>query len=111
MFRKLAATGLLLILGAPVYAQRTTGNLSGVLKDSSGAVLPGVTVTVAGPNIVGVKTTVTNEVGLYRVMNLPPGEYLVTFSLTGFKTVNRKGVHVSLGQQAEADAQLEVSQL
>jgi outer membrane receptor protein involved in Fe transport len=111
MFRKLAATGLLLILGVPIYAQRTTGNISGVLRDTSGAVLPGVTVSVTGPNIVGTMTAVTNEVGAYRVMNLPPGDYQVSFALIGFKTLNRKAVRVSLGQQAEENANLEVSQL
>ncbi|HEY6555228.1 MAG TPA: TonB-dependent receptor, partial [Vicinamibacteria bacterium] len=110
MFRKLAATGLVLILGAPVYAQRTTGTIAGVLKDGSGAVLPGVTVSVTGPNIVGTQTAVTNEVGSYRVHNLPPGEYQVSFSLTGFKTINRRAVRVSLGHQAEENASLEVSQ-
>ena len=111
MLRKLAATGLLLFLAAPLWAQRTTGGISGVVKDPSGAVLPGATVTATGPNIVGAQTAVANELGLYRLVNLPPGEYQVSYTLTGFKTVNRKGVRVGLGQQLEENASLEVSQL
>ena len=111
MLRKLAATGLFLFLAAPLFAQRTTGGLSGTVKDGSGAVLPGATVSVTGPNIVGAQTAITNEQGFYRIINLPPGEYQVSFALTGFKTVNRKGVRVGLGQQIEENASLEVSQL
>ena len=111
MLRKLAATGLFLLLAAPLFAQRTTGGISGVVKDSSGAVLPGATVTVTGSNIVGAQTAITNDLGLYRLVNLPPGEYQVSYSLTGFKTINRKGLRVGLGQQLEDNASLEVSQL
>ena len=111
MLRKLAATGLFLLLAAPLFAQRTTGGISGIVKDSSGAVLPGATVTVTGPNIVGSQVAVTNELGFYRLTNLPPGEYQVSFTLTGFKTMNRKGLRVGLGQQIEENTSLEVSQL
>ena len=111
MLRKLAATGLFLLLAAPLFAQRTTGGISGIVKDSSGAVLPGATVTVTGSNIVGAQTAITNDQGLYRLVNLPPGEYQVSYSLTGFKTINRKGLRVGLGQQLEDNASLEVSQL
>lgn len=112
MLRKLAATSLLLIAAAvPAFAQRTTGSLSGVVKDGSGAVLPGATVSVTGPNIVGTQTATTNEFGFYRIPSLPPGEYVVSFSLSGFQTVNRRGVRVVLGAPVEENVGLEVSSL
>ena len=56
------------------------------MRDASGAVLPGVTVSVAGPNIAGAQTTITSENGSYRIGNLPPGTYTVTYELSGFRT-------------------------
>lgn len=110
--RKMLAAGAFLLLGAvPVWAQRTTGGISGTVKDSTGAVMPGVTVAVEGPNIVGSQTTITNEQGFYRFINLPPGEYHVRYSLPGFKTVNRRGLRVGVGATIEENASLEVSQL
>lgn len=111
MSRKLALAAFLLVLAVPAFAQRTTGGLSGVVKDASGAVLARVTVSVTGSNIVGAQSAITNELGFYRILNLPPGEYQVSFSLAGFKTVTRTGLRVSLGQQVEESVGLEVSQL
>lgn len=111
MFKKLVMLALLAGLGAPALAQRTTGSVSGTVKDATGAALPGVTVSVSGPNIVGVQTAVTNEQGFYRLLNLPPGEYQISYGLGGFKTVVRKGARVGLGTNLEESPSLEVSQL
>ncbi len=111
MPKKLALAILLTAIPAPAFAQRTTGAVSGAVKDATGAALPGVTVTVMGPNIVGTQTAATNEQGLFRIQNLPPGEYQLGFALPGFKVVTRKGVRVGLGQQLEENVSLEVSQL
>ena len=70
--------------------------LSGVVKDTSGAVLPGVTVEAASPALIEkVRTAVTDSTGRYRIENLQPGAYSVTFTLAGFVTVKREGVNVS----------------
>ncbi len=111
MFRKSTLLTLLLAVGGTAFAQRTTGTMSGTAKDASGAVLPGVSVTATGPNVVGGQTAVSNELGFYRIANLPPGEYKVSFTLSGFKTVNRTGVRVGLGQQVEEDVSLAVTAL
>jgi len=111
MFRKLTLFTLLLGVGGTAFAQRTTGTISGTAKDASGAVLSGVSVTVTGANVVGGQTAVSNELGFYRIANLPPGEYRVSFTLSGFKTVNRTGVRVGLGQQLEEDVSLAVSSM
>src|SRR5437867_2138698 len=102
---------LLLVFATPLFAQRTTGIISGVAKDASGAILPGVAVTVSGENIVGSQSTITNEQGYYRFVNLPPGEYVVRFTLSGFRTLALSGLRVGVGQTAEGNANLEVSQM
>ncbi len=109
---------LLLILGvflavapAPLLAQRTTGSITGTVKDATGGAMAGVTVTVSGPNIVGTQTAITSEHGFYRFLNLPPGDYQLSFSQTGFKTVTRRGIRVSVGGILEQNVALEVSQL
>ena len=99
------------LLASPVSggAQTTTGVIRGVVTDASGAVLPGVTVTLRGRAVPGAPTTVTNEVGLYRFPNLPPGAYDITVELAGFTTSTQTGIQVSLGGSAEIDVQLKLS--
>jgi hypothetical protein len=101
-----------LVLLAPlVHAQRTTGDLLGVVKDSSGAVLPGVTVSVTGPNIPRAQTAITSENGSYRIANLPPGTYALTFELSGFRTSVLQGLRVSVGAALEQNVGLEIGQM
>ena len=74
------------------YAQ-SGASISGVVKDASGAVLPGVTVEASSPVLIEkVRTAVTDGSGQYRITELLPGTYSVTFGLTGFSTVKREGV-------------------
>src|SRR5262249_54292779 len=76
-----------------VFAQAT---IAGGVKDPSGGVLPGVTVEVASPALIEkTRTGVTDGTGQYRVVDLRPGTYSVTFTLTGFSTVKREGVEIS----------------
>ena len=83
--------------------------LTGTVRDASGAVLPGVTVEAASPALLEkVRTTVTDGTGLYRLENLVPGTYTVTFALSGFVTVRREGVEVSSGQNITIGADLRV---
>src|SRR5215204_3261033 len=75
---------------------QTLGTIAGSVKDVSGAVLPGVTVEASSPALIEkVRAVTTNGTGLYRIVNLPPGTYTVTFTLNGFGTVRREGVEVS----------------
>ncbi len=94
-----------------LLAQRTTGSVSGTVRDTSGAILPGATVSISGENIVGARTATTNELGFYRVLGLPPGQYQISFTIGGFKTMTRTGLRVGLGQGVEESANLEVSAL
>jgi hypothetical protein len=81
----------------PVLAQRTTGTIVGTVKDDTGAVLPGVTVSITGEKIVGAQTAVTNAEGFYRFPALPPGTYDITFELGGFAKLRRQKIQMSLG--------------
>src|SRR5262245_37527223 len=91
-FSRLALLAVAMLLPAAVHAQSITG----VIKDASGAVLPGVTVEVSRPALIEkVRSVVTDGVGQYRVVNLRPGTYEITFALTGFNTVKREGIEVT----------------
>ena len=88
---------LLLVLGIVsvpgVGAAQVLGSVAGTVSDPSGAVLPGVTVEASSPALIEkVRTAVTDGTGQYRIVNLPPGSYVVTFTLTGFSAVRREGV-------------------
>ena len=90
-------------------AQQTTGSIRGVITDESGAVLPGVTVTLKGPAVPGAPTTVSNETGVYRFPNLPPGTYEISAELAGFSTTAQTGIPVSLGGTAEINVAMKLS--
>jgi Carboxypeptidase regulatory-like domain len=71
-------------------------SLTGTVRDAVGGVLPGVTVEAASPALIEkVRTTVSDGTGQYRILDLSPGEYQLTFTLPGFTTVVREGVEVS----------------
>jgi hypothetical protein len=81
------------LLPTLVYAQAT---VAGTVRDASGAVLPGVTVEAASPVLIEKsRTASTDSAGQYRLTDLPPGTYVVTFTLSGFSTVKREDLQVS----------------
>ena len=99
---------LLSISTLPALAQ-VTGSIAGTVRDSTGAVLPGATVTVRGPSLQRESVTVTtNADGTYRIPLVPPGTYSVTTELSGFTTQVRQGVGVALNQQTTLDVTLAV---
>jgi hypothetical protein len=99
---------ILLAISTPALAQQL-GTVAGVVKDPSGAVLPGVSVEVASAALIEkVRTAITDGAGQYRIVNLPPGAYTVTFSLTGFSTVRHEGIEVSVAVNAQVNAEMKV---
>ena len=95
-----------LFAASTAWAQAT---IAGAVKDSSGAVLPGVTVEAASPALIEkVLTTTTDGAGRYRIEDLRPGAYVVTFTLPGFVTVRRDGVTVSGSGVIAVDGELRV---
>src|SRR5689334_19023936 len=100
---------LTLLVPAAAYAQ---ASIIGTVKDTSGAVLPGVTVEAASPVLIEkVRTAVTDGNGRYQLVDLRPGEYTVTFTLTGFNTFRRDGVTLSGSGVTQVDAELRVGAL
>jgi len=96
------------VLPASGWAQGL-GTIAGVVKDVSGAVLPGVTVEVASPALIEkARSTVTNESGQYTIVSLPPGTYGVTFTLPGFSTTKRDGIEMLANFTAQVNAELKV---
>jgi hypothetical protein len=96
---------------APLFAQtgQNFGELVGRVMDEQGAVLPGVTVTLKGPALMGASTAVTNERGMYRFPAVPSGTFTVTFELTGFSTLVRADIVVPVRQTVTVDSQLKVA--
>src|SRR5438477_5340610 len=92
-----------------VTAQQQTGEIYGKATDTSGAVLPGVTVTLTAPNLLQPLTAVTSETGSYVFPRLEIGTYTVKFELTGFKTVVNQDIFVTVGFSAAVNAQMAIS--
>jgi hypothetical protein len=102
----LAILACLVIAPSLVYGQ---SSITGVVKDSSGALLPGVTVEASSTALIeGTRTVVTAEAGQYRIENLRPGVYTMKFSLPGFTTVQREGIELSGSFTATVNADLSV---
>src|SRR6184192_643694 len=90
-------------------AQQPTGEIFGKATDQSGAVLPGVTVTLTSPILLEPLTAVTSETGTYQFPRLEIGVYTVKFELAGFKTVVNEDVRVTVGFSAQINAQMGIS--
>ena len=101
-----ALAAFMLFAPSVVYAQAT---LAGIARDTSGAVLPGVTVEAASPVLIEkVRTATTDATGRFTIPDLRPGTYKVTFSLTGFRTIVRDGVELAGTAVATVNADMAV---
>src|SRR4051812_12279393 len=106
-FLLVAMAVLLLPIGA--FAQAA---ITGVVKDASGGVLPGATVEAASPALIEkVRSVVSDDTGQYRIVDLRPGTYSVTFSLPGFSTVKREGIELTGTFVATVNGELKVGAL
>src|SRR6185503_3655990 len=96
----------------PALAQGQTGTIAGVVRDSSGAVLPGVTVEASSPALIEkTRSAVTDGQGAYKIIDLRPGTYSVSFSLAGFSTVRREDINLTASFTANVNADLRVGAL
>jgi hypothetical protein len=111
-FRVGLLVGLLTWLAPPDLAlaqsQAVNGAIEGIVRDASGAVLPGVTVTVTNVDTGDQRSSLTNDEGLYQALLLPLGSYKVVAELSGFKRIERTGLSLSAGQSAVVNMTLEV---
>lgn len=105
-----ALTTVLVLI--PIVASAQTGTIAGVVRDTSGAVMPGVTVEATSPALIErVRSSLTDGSGQYKIVDLPPGDYTVTFTLTGFNSVKREGIALSAGVTATVNGDLRVGAL
>ena len=105
----LFVVGLLALVPTLAHAQ---ASITGVVRDPSGAVLPGVTVEASSPVLIEkVRSVVTDGSGQYRIVDLRPGTYIVTFTLSGFSVVRREGIELTGTFVATVDADLRVGAL
>src|SRR4051812_48903700 len=109
---RICLIAVLCCLGGGAARAQNSGGIMGLVKDSSGAVIPGVTVEASSPALIEhSRTAVTDSQGRYSVVDLRPGTYAVTFTLSGFETVKREGVALSAGFTATVNADLTVGNL
>src|SRR6202048_2693416 len=102
-------SNVLFLPGAARAQTALSGAIAGEVKDTTGALLPGVTVEAASPALIEkVRTVVTDGQGQYKIVELRPGTYTVTFSLTGFSTVKREGFDLTAGFTATVNADMRV---
>jgi hypothetical protein len=98
------------LISHAAFAQQTSA-IAGVVRDGSGGVLSGVTVEAASPALVEkVRTVVTDDQGRYNIVDLRPGTYTVTFSLSGFNTLKREGIELTSGFTAADHSLADVPQ-
>src|SRR6266850_1263026 len=106
-----AAVGCALLMALPGGAAAQSV-IAGVVKDTSGAVLPGVTVEASSPALIEkVRTVTTDETGQFRIVDLRPGAYTVVFTLAGFSSVRREGIELTTNFTASINAEMRVGSL
>lgn len=112
MIRLLASALLCLSLAAPAAAQAvssTTGTINGKVTDNTKAVLPGVTITITSPALMGTRQDVSDAEGAYRFVAIPPGDYKLTFELPGFATLVREDIRVGGGFTATVNTEMQLA--
>lgn len=100
---------LFTVLATLAAGQTQTGGIEGRVVDGTGAVVPGVTVTLDSPVLLTPKTTTTSDTGRYAFINLVPGSYNLSFELQGFQTVRREGLIVSVARTITIDATMQLA--
>ncbi len=108
MNKVLRASGALLLIAAAALAQTSRGTVTGLVTDSSGAVIPAATVELKGVTTGITRSAATNEAGLYRLDAVDPGSYEITISQTGFKATKSNAFDVAGAQVASIDVKLEI---
>ena len=110
LFARLATTVVLLLAFGTslIFGQGGTATISGVVRDTSGALVPGVTITVKHIDSGLIRTVMTGETGNYSAPSLPVGPYEITTTMPGFKQAVRLGINLGVGQEAVIDLTLEV---
>src|SRR5205809_5795064 len=99
-------------LALPPAVAQAQSAIAGVVRDTSGAVMPGVTVEATSPALIEqVRSVATDEQGQYKIIDLRPGLYSVTFSLAGFATIKRDGIDLPANFTAQINTEMRVGEL
>jgi hypothetical protein len=106
----LLALGLVLAVAA-IAGQQTNARIVGTITDAEGGPLPGVSVEATSPKLVGKATTVSDANGVFRLLNLMPGVYKITYVLGGFQTLVRDNISVSLEQTLDLKVAMQLGQI
>ena len=114
MARKILARALIAFAGALLLSSAAYGQsaITGVVKDTTGAAMPGVTVEASSDVLIEkVRSVVTNESGMYQIVDLRPGTYVITYTLPGFTTLRRDGIVLPTSFTANINVELKVGEL
>jgi len=111
MKERLLVAAAVLLLATAAAAQSQTGQIFGKAADTSGGVLPGVTVTATSPVLLQPLVAATSDTGTYQFPQIPIGTYTVTFELSGFRTSVRENIRVEIGFNAQVNAVLDIATL
>lgn len=107
--KRLLTAAAFVLFPAALLAQITAGRLDGTVRDPQGLALPGVSITLESPALLGSRVATSDVDGSYRFLGLPAGEYDLTFELSGFGTLVREGATVVTGQTFTVDVELGVA--
>ncbi|MBI3941020.1 MAG: TonB-dependent receptor [Acidobacteria bacterium] len=110
-FLGIAGIAIVVTAGSAVFAQTSTGGISGLVKDATGGVLPGASVTLTHVDTGSGQTALTDDRGRYHIPQLPLGNWEVRAELAGFQTAVRRGITLMVGQQVMVDFTLNVGQI
>src|SRR5436309_16123426 len=110
ILRLILAFTIIALFASGILAQTvTTGSISGVVTDQTGAAVPGITVTAASPNLIQPQSATTGADGRYSIFNLPPGKYMVTAEAqSGFARIQEGNIDVKLGKTSTGDLQVKL---
>src|SRR6266511_2807978 len=109
--RRVACLALLLPASIVVFAQAPTAELTGTIRDATGAVVPGAQISATNEDTKLTRQVRSNELGYYTVPLLPPGLYRMTVQKEGFRSVERKGLRLHVNDRVTVDYALEVGSL
>lgn len=100
-----------MLLTGTIFAQEQTGGFIGSVSMEDGSLLPGVTIEVRSESLIGVRAAISEENGTFRLPNLPPGKYDITFTLPAFKTYKREGIILEVGKTLKIDVVMQVGEI
>lgn len=110
-WRIISVLCVLMLAGTPLLAQQQQGSIFGTVTDDTGAVIPGATVEVTGPTLIGTQTAITDDAGAYRFPALPPGAYTLKVTMPGFAAWMQSKTQLNVGRVLKVDVKMKVADI